>query len=41
MYKFPGQDLKLRYGSDMNDSSDNTRSLTHWATWVLQNDVIK
>ena len=38
MYKFPGQRLNPRHSCDPSHSSDNTRSLTHWATREFQGD---
>ena len=35
MLKFLGQGWKPRYSSNQSHSSDNTRSLTHWATSEL------
>ena len=31
LWKFPGQGLNTCHSSDLSHSSDNTRSLTHWA----------
>jgi len=36
LQKFPGQGLNPRLSSNLSCSSDNTESLTHWATWELK-----
>ena len=35
MKKFLGQESNMRHSSDPSHSSDNTKSLTHWATREL------
>ena len=40
MQKFPGQGSNPRHSSDPSHRSDNTRYLTHWATWELPSYLI-
>ena len=39
MAKFLGHGLNLHHSSDLSHSSDNTETLTHWATWKLQEQI--
>ena len=36
MQQFQGQELNTCHSSNLNQSSDNARSLTHWATREFQ-----
>ena len=40
-WKFPGQSSNLGLNSNPNCSSENARSLTHWATEKLQKHLLK
>ena len=41
LWKFLGQGLTLHHSSDQRHSSDNTRSLTCWATRELPGEILK